>query len=180
MLARAAAGARNPASTSASFVDLAAGEHDGGVRGSRFVLRQRFERRGRAGEQAIRVGEPIALGAKALGLAIGESQRFELGNLKTRELDLGFPLRARGAAILELLDERVPSGEILRDSLRERRDLVVRVEQRALVAGVEQGLVRVLALDVDEQSAERLQVLKVHGLTVDERSRAPVGADEPA
>ena len=38
----------------------------------------------------------------------------------------------------------------------------------------------VLPVNVDEQAAERFQVLQVDGLPIDERSRAAVGADEPA
>ena len=160
MLASAAAGARNAASTLDEPLELAACQDDGGVGRSGFVLGQRVERRADAAEQPVRVGEPIALGSKALRLAIDERERFELGDLKTQQLDLGLPLRARGAPVLELLDERLPRRETLGDRGCDRRDVVVGVEQGALVAGVEQRLVRVLTVDVDEQAAERLQVLE--------------------
>ena len=54
------------------------------------------------------------------------------------------------------------------------------VEEGALRARVEQRLMLVLAVDVDEQTAEKLEVLQRRGLAVDERARAAVGADHAA
>ena len=116
--------------------------------------RERVERGADAAHETVGVREPIALGAQPLRLPVGKLECVELRDLKTQQLDFGLPLRARRAPVLELLEQRLPRREALGYRRRERRYLFVRVEQCALVAGVEQRLMRVLAMNVDEQAAE--------------------------
>ena len=179
MLASVAAGSRNAGSTSASFsISRRAATT------AEYADAVSFSASASSAAVAPLSNGPCWPAARALPaslrLPFAERERFELGDLKPHELDLGLPLRARRAAALELLDECVPRGEALRHGGGDRCKLFVRVEQRALIAGIEQGLVGMLAVDVDEQAAERLQVLEIHGLAVDEGTRPPIRADEPA
>ena len=48
----------------------------------------------------------------------------------------------------------------------------MRVQELALISRVEQRLMRMLPMNVEQQPAERLQVLKCDGLVVDECTRS--------
>ncbi len=75
-------------------------------------------------------------------------------------------LRRAGEIPLRLLPGSIgrgdPSGQVFEPG--------VRVEQLTLAGSLEQRLVGVLAVDVDQQTTENLQVLQRHRLAVDERA----------
>ncbi len=109
------------------LLELAAREDHGRISGCRFALRQGVERRADAAHEPIGVREPVALCSQPLRLAIDECERFELGRLGSAvELDFALPLRARRAAVLELLEQGLPHCELLRHRRRQRCNVLVR------------------------------------------------------
>jgi hypothetical protein len=162
------------------LVDLAPRLHYGGVSAGRVAVREGDQGRAHTAQQPVGVGEPLALGSQSRGLAGCQRQRFELGDLEPQELDFGLLLHACAAPLLELRCEGLQRAELLGDRRGERSEAAVGIEQRTLAAGLEQRLMSVLAVDVDEQATEALEVLQVDRLAVDEGPRSTVFAEHAA
>ena len=145
------------------------------VRGSSVVLRERRAPRSRrrSADRCSRAGRARRAGARARRV---DREGFELGDLKTQQLELGLPLPLGGRRLsrsLHSVCQRRRSATVLA-SRRRRARPAARADCR-----VEQRLMRVLPMNVEQQAAERLQVLKVDGLAVDECTRSPIGATTP-
>ena len=73
----------------------------------------------------------------------------------------------------------VPLAVMLGHALSERILTGIAVEQRFLVFGFGQQLVRMLAVDLDQQLAQLAQLRERDGGAVDKAARAAVSADHP-
>src|SRR5690606_5552346 len=107
-----------------------------------------------------------------------EREGLELGRLEAQQLELRIALTVAALRRFEPRVRVLPLAIGRRDVAHELPEAAVRVEQRTLVRAVEQRLMRVLAVNVDEQRADLLQVRERDGLVVRERAGAAVAADD--
>ena len=95
-----------------------------------------------------------------------------VGLFGRRALDLR---RERGPRLLGL----APARMSLAHGAQRLVEAPVGIEQTALDRRIEQRLLLVLTVDLDQKPGQLAQQSGADGLIVDERARAPVGADQP-
>ena len=135
----------------------------------------------RGAAQRLDVAQPLALGAQRAGLLLGRLGGLDLGELEVEQVELAL---ARAGALLQLGERglRLARRRVRRGDLGAPRELGVAaeaVEDLELGAGERELAVLVLAVERDERLGELAQVGDRRRAAVDERARAPVGADPP-
>jgi hypothetical protein len=141
---------------------------------------QRFEGGLRAGEERRAVREPRLLGAYLIPLAFPGRQLLQVADALAQVGVLGF---ARGEILLRLdgyLLQALPGAAGLGGLACELLGAGVRVEQAALRRRPQKRLVRVLAVDVDQEFAGLPQLSEGSRMAVDEAARAPCPVDGPS
>jgi hypothetical protein len=143
-------------------------------------LRQRFERRLRAGEQARAVLEAPVLLGQALPLP---GLRCELVEQHASVLELGalgFVLRELRFGIFCERTQTLPLPVGRGAVARQRLTTAVRVQELALRGRPQQRLVLVLAVDVHQVLARLAQLRERGHVAVDEAARAPTALQRAA
>ena len=137
--------------------------------------------RGRA--ELLGVGQPVGLAGQLVELA---GAGVGGGQLVALELQQGPPALAFVAGLDQLeslATQRVVRGALLAIGRERLLMAAVRVEQRPLAVGLEEGAALVLAVDVDQPLAQRLERGDGHRQAVGMRGAAalrrdPAGQDE--
>jgi hypothetical protein len=140
-------------------------------------LGERLERGLGAGEEAGAVRKARMLGRDEIPLAFAQAQLSQLGHLV---LDLGAFGLARGKILLGFQRQPLqplPVAERLGARARQRLRVGVRVEHLPLGGRTKEGLVRMLAVDVDQELADLLQLRERRAVPVDEAAGAPGAID---
>ena len=127
-------------------------------------------------EQLAAVGQALVLFVNLLKLSRQRVKFVQLFKLVLQQIGAGGTLLMLG----QLAAALVPLAIVLGHTLSERILTGIAVEQRFLVFGFGQQLVRMLAMDLDQQLAQLAQLRERDGGAVDEAARAAVGADHPA
>lgn len=132
------------------------------------------------GEQAFGVAQGLLLLLQAFQFVFAEGQVFQFFQLVAEQLVAGALFVAATRQAFEFLAGLLPA---LRGELHLARQLLaagVLVEQAPVGLALQQRLVLVLAMDVDQQFAQALQVAQRAGRAVDVGTRATFGSDHPA
>ena len=119
------------------------------------------------------------LGLHCLPFVRQQSQLLQLLHLPLQLLAFGVALRRVGLVLGARLRQLLPLPVRPRDLGGERREAGVRVQQHALGIGLEQGLMRMLAMDIDQPLARLAQLAEGRRPAVDESARAPALVDDP-
>ena len=181
------------------FADLDAGaaEHLADRRKRSVELRELFHRAQRVSDQAIRIAvvlvvEPGERRADALGqsaavlqpgsfarefldLAILQRKRVEFIELKSQQVEARSAIRLSGQQRLDALCQRPPLDVVRRHDGAVVQQSAEMIEQIALHVPAAQRLVEVLAMNVEQQLAERLELGHGHRVAVDEGPRPAIG-----
>ncbi len=149
-------------------------------RGQRVVgIGKGVDRSGGHGGQLRGMGEARLGRGNRFPLVGGHRQRREFAHLGIEQPALvsnrGRRLR-RGIAAFA---GRAPLAPALGDRLRQRDETAVGVDEFALRLRRGQRLVRILAMDVDQPLAQRLQLRQRRRTPVDPRAAAAVGVENP-
>ena len=131
-------------------------------------------------EQLPAVGQALVLFVNLLKLSRQRVKFIQFFKLVLQQIGAGGTLLALLLMLGQLAAALVPLAIVLCHALSERILTGIAVEQRFLVFGFGQQLVRMLAMDLDQQLAQFAQLRERDGGAVDEAARAAVGADHPA
>ncbi len=131
--------------------------------------------------QPATVGEPVALVEECLGLASAEPECLELADLVAQQLEASRCGPAPGPRAGSARGSHARhSPASCGDARGQSRGDAVVVDDLALRVARDQRLEFLLAVDVDQQLAERAHALRRQRLAVHVLARAPVAADDPA
>ncbi len=119
------------------------------------------------------------LGLHCLPFVRQQAQALQLLRLPLQLLAFGIALRRVGLVLAARPRQLLPVPVRLRNLVRKRREAGVRIEQRALGIGLEQGLVCMLAVNIDQPFARLAQLAERGRPAVDESARAPALVDHP-
>ena len=161
------------------LLQSAARRRHAAARSARLIVQRRLRLRHRL-QQVACVGQAPVLvvqGAQAVRI---QRLRLELRDLEAQVVEPRLAVPRAALDGLDLLLELAQPAMHPRDRVDAIAVPGVRVEQRALRRRLQQRLVRVLAVHVEEQLAQRLEPAHGHRTRVDEGPRAPVGGDHAA
>jgi len=130
-------------------------------------------------EQLAAVGQALVLFVNLLEFSRQRVKFVQLFKLVLQQIGAGGALLALLLVQGQLAATLVPLAVMLGHALSERILTGIAVEQRFLVFGFGQQLVRMLAVDLDQQLAQFAQLRERDGGTVDKAARAAVSADHP-
>ncbi len=131
-------------------------------------------------EQGFGIAQRLVLLFQLLQFMLAQRQIFQLFQLIAEQLMASALLVALAGDTLKFIARLLPA---LRGELHLARQLLaagVLVEQAAVGVGLEQRLVFVLAVDIDDQLAQCLEVGLRAGAAVDVAARAAFGGDHSA
>ena len=131
-------------------------------------------------EQLLGIAQGLVLLLQLFQLVVAQGQVLQLFQLVAEQLMTSALFVAAGRQALQFLARLAPA---LRGQLHLARQFLaagILVEQAAVGVGFEQRLVLVLAVDVDQQFAEGLEIAQRAGGAVDIAARAPFAGDDPA
>ncbi len=131
-------------------------------------------------EQRFGIAQGLVFALQFVQFVFAQGQVFQFFQLVAEQLVAGALLITLAGNALQVVACLLPA---LCSQLHLARQLLaagVLVEQAAVGVALEQRLVFMLAVDVDDQLAERLEVSLRAGAAVDVAARAPLGGDHPA
>jgi hypothetical protein len=147
------------------------------VRGGIVGLVERLGAFGDERDQLLRVREAPVLALVVLPLLRLEAEGLEVANLVREEVALARGSLLRALARGALLGDAAPGGELRGDLGRQLPGPRERVQERALALALHQQLVVMLAVDVDQELAQFLQLRDRGRPAVHERARSPARVD---
>ena len=146
----------------------------------RFILGQQVQRLLRALDQAGRMRQPAVFVADIGPFAFARRELFQLAELPLEALALEQHVLRVALEFFALPRQRAPLPVGGGDRLHVFLQAGLRIEQLALRIGFQQGLVRMLAMDVDQHFADLAQLRDGGGHAIDEGFRAAAVVDHAA
>ena len=131
-------------------------------------------------DQRRGVREPRLRGAELRPLALAHRERGELVPARLEDLALGGRPASVDPGRVASLARRTPLPPRVAGLLRQRRESAERVDELALRLRGRERLVRVLAGDLDQPLAERLQLRERRGRAVDPRAASALRIEHAA
>ncbi|MNJ19966.1 hypothetical protein D3C77_142920 [compost metagenome] len=125
------------------------------------------------------VGEALVLLFDGLKLPGLQGELIQLLHLILDELATGLPLLLLGLEAVELVLQLAPQLIVLAHLIEQQVVTGIAIQQGELIVGFEQQLMRVLAVNVDQQLTQALELHQGDGDAVDVAARAPLGGEYP-
>jgi hypothetical protein len=123
---------------------------------------------------------PLALGMQFGGFTARNVERIEFLQLEGQQIEPRCPVRLGLPQLVQPFGERLPFDVVGGNHRAVVEQPPEVIQQVPLHVPPAQRLVKMLAVNVEQQFAESLQLGKRDGIAVDEAPGAPVGTNDPA